>query len=337
MLPRPGESRATPHYAYADESGSGADRFCSVAVVSGPAEGIHHLRASIQQAYGGSPLTEWKDVNGDRKHSEAAWCMLRCAVETILQHPVRIDVLVWDKHDRRHRVPGRDDVANLARMYYRALIHAARQWSHPTWVITADEHTALPWERIADFVRQTRVVKRGAQLYLAIMDDRRTFQASVKTVKSSDELLVRVADLFAGLGRYLREQAAANYRAWHAWRDSVESRHLQLGLALPGLEGLSEPPLTGSARARFELVFRLNALVSSHRMGVSLETQGYFVTHRPWLPLNFWHYTPQHDRDRAPVKTSYTEVANSSTGTLAEMTGFQTIKRPRHVYSKHAR
>ena len=301
MLQRAGRSRGHPYYAYAHESGSGADRFCSVAVVSGPAEGIQHLRASIEQAFGSSPLTEWKDVTGDRRHSEAAWCMLRCAVEAILKQRVRVDVLVWDKHDRRHRVPGRDDVANLARMYYRALIHAARQWHHPTWVITADEHTALEWERIADFVRQTRVVKWGSQLYLAMMDDRRTFEASVQTVRSSDELLVRVADLFAGLGRYLRDQAA-NYQVWHAWRAGIQSHRLQLGLALPGLDDPSEPPLTGSAKARFELAFRFNELIASHRMGVSLETQGYFVTYRPSLPLNFWHYTPQHDQDRAPVK-----------------------------------
>ncbi|WP_324716668.1 hypothetical protein U7230_15160 [Carboxydochorda subterranea] len=227
--------------------------------------------------------------------------MLSCAVKAVLEHRVRVDVLVWDKHDRRHQVPGRDDVANLARMYYRVLIHAARQWGRPNWAVTADENTALDWEHIAGFVGRTRVVKLGPQLHLEMMHERRTFQASVKTVKSSDELLVRVADLFAGMGRYLREQAS-NYLAWHAWRAGTESRSLQLGLALPGLDDPSEPPLSSSAKARFELVHRLNELIASHRMPVSLETQGYFVTYRPSLPLNFWHYTPRHELDRAPVK-----------------------------------
>ena len=55
-------------------------------------------------------------------------------------------------------------------------------------------------------------------------------------------------------------------------------------------------------RVRFRVIAHLYQQCKSRRLGVSLSECGYFRTHDPRQPLNFWHYEPQHSRDRAPSK-----------------------------------
>jgi hypothetical protein len=61
-------------------------------------------------------------------------------------------------------------------------------------------------------------------------------------------------------------------------------------------------PLTNRDKARLPVILHLNRRSKSHRLGVSLSTHGYLRTPNPANPLNFWHYTPQHDEDRAPTR-----------------------------------
>ena len=42
-------------------------------------------------------------------------------IEQALQGALGEDVLTWDTEDSRHKIKGRDDIANLQRMYYRPL------------------------------------------------------------------------------------------------------------------------------------------------------------------------------------------------------------------------
>lgn len=53
---------------------------------------------------------------------------------------------------------------------------------------------------------------------------------------------------------------------------------------------------------RFEVMQHLDGQCKSKRLGVSLKTNKCFSTPNHENPINFWHYLPQHDSDRAPIR-----------------------------------
>ena len=105
---------------YSDASGSGADRFRSVAVVSGALQACLALSDRLQAIAAGETVrtVEWKFVTGDARVQRAAEQYVDVGVTCAHQGEIRVDVLTWDTYDSRHAVPGRDDTENLARMYY---------------------------------------------------------------------------------------------------------------------------------------------------------------------------------------------------------------------------
>ena len=56
---------------------------------------------------------------------------------------MRVDVLIWDMEDSRHKeVPDRDDKADFSRMYYH-LLHSVLKLRWPDgarWLICPDQH-----------------------------------------------------------------------------------------------------------------------------------------------------------------------------------------------------
>ena len=47
--------------------------------------------------------------------------MVDFAIKAVLEKSIRIDSLMWDIDDSRHKISGRDDTANLCRMYHHLL------------------------------------------------------------------------------------------------------------------------------------------------------------------------------------------------------------------------
>lgn len=96
---------------------------------------------------------KWKKVNG-AKERFAALKLCDFAVEYAYQGILRIDVLIWDTEDARHKVLLRDEIANLQRMYYHLFKNVLRlRWlSDAVWQLYPDEHTAMDWEIVQDFL-----------------------------------------------------------------------------------------------------------------------------------------------------------------------------------------
>lgn len=109
--------RSPSHCGFSDESHHTHGRYRGVGMVS-LAEADHaSLDAELANILTGCDLKEfkWKDLSSAR-HRFAALKMIEWTFPKLVQHTIRIDVLLWDTEDSRHKIRGRDDVANLSRM-----------------------------------------------------------------------------------------------------------------------------------------------------------------------------------------------------------------------------
>lgn len=285
--------------AFSDEKGHGEERYWGISVVSGPIRSLWNVRGQLRQVLhdsGDLDCLEWKDVNGDSRRQRAAKGYVQAAVSAACSGTLRIDTLIWDMQDTRHTIPGRDDMGNLARMYYHVLAHCGRMWTKPRWRIYPDSNSALDWHNIASYVSRAKVIKPKPYLLRLFAEDEECFEIiEVRMQDSVREPLVQLADIFVGMG-CLCAQKGHGVRQWM----QEELRRNQ-----PTLFPASSNHHHGSSRtekARFDLIGGFYSRCRANRLGVSLQTEGRLRTWEPRNPINFWFYEPQHQLDRAPKK-----------------------------------
>jgi len=291
-------NRALPedHWAFTDEKGSGRERYWGIGVVSGSASALSALRQDLSGALGKLESLEWKDINGDSQRQRAAQSYIETAVAAVCKGVLRVDVLMWDTHDSRHAVQGRDDSQNVGRMYYHVLTHCGRMCGQRRWRLYPDDGSCLDWEDIALYIRRTRVVRSKPYLISLFEEGGERFEIlEVSKQDSRKEPLVQLADIFVGMGCFSVDRSDKLKR----WTEE-QNRRSQLVL-LPELDHAHDAQ-SRSERARFELVAGLNGLCKATRLGVSLERRWHLWTPAPRAPINFWMYKPQHDSDKAPTR-----------------------------------
>jgi len=285
--------------AYSDESGFPAKRYHVISVVSGRREDMEILRCYLESVLqkGVSEL-KFEDVRGHRPKVKAAREFLRYTVKLAAKGKVRVDVLIWDTQDTRHSVVGRDDIANLHRMYYKVLVHVGRIWNQRDWHFYPDEGSNVDWAEIQKFLNKTRMVKRKPRLIALLETETQYFQLRhVNPRKSHDEPLIQLCDLFAGFAAFSREKG----EEYHKWVSAGKRR------AQPGLFEADDDLPESSSKAdivRFALLQEFDTLCKKHKLGVSVKTKGYLWTPDPKDPINFWNYEPQHEADKAPARPS---------------------------------
>ena len=228
--------------------------------------------------------------------------MLELTIRLASQGKLRADVLVWDTQDERHSVLGRDDIANLQRMYYHLFRNVLqRRWaSGSTWHLFPDENSALDWRTIHGFVDAAGCgLRPGGNLFeeggfsLRLARDFHIFQ--VHQSCSTETPLCQLADLFAGLGSY----SHSSYRKYENWL-IAQSGQLSLGLGV-GPEDIATR-LSKRDEERCLVIRHLDEECKSRKLGVGLRSSRGFITYDPSNPINFWLYQSQHPADTAPVR-----------------------------------
>lgn len=284
------------HVAYSDESYQAASRYRSVAVVTLSIADEPSVAQVLSEILRESGISEfkWGKLRQARERF-AALKMLDKTTEFALQEKLRVDVLIWDTHDSRHQIPGRDDVANLQRMYYHLFKNVLqRRWpSDSTWRLHPDENSALDWSTIQDFldaagsrIRIESGLFEGFRLRLV-----RDFSVlQIVEACSAETPLCQVADLFAGLGAF-SHTAYSKYEAW------LHSQSGQMSLF-----GNQECNVSSREQERFRVMRYLDDQCKKHKLYVGLQLSRGFKTYKPCYPLNFWFYEPQHPDDKAPVR-----------------------------------
>lgn len=286
------------HVALADESNWNTGRYRSICLVSMRAEYQSLLSTRVGQALAESGVKEfkWAKLRQARERF-AAEKVCRIAVEAASEGRIRIDVMTWDTEDSRHKIQGRDDIANFHRMFHHLAKNVFRtRWGTSCiWRLNPDEHASVDWTSVWDFLThagekleiQPRLETGGWRLSL-----KRDYAIEeVTEVSSTSEPLVQLADLFAGLAVFSR----VDFEGYIRWEAESGS---QMGL----FQSEPDTPLAKSAACRYPIVKELNGLCKARKLGVSLASSKGFRTPNPNNPLNFWWYQPQTDLDKAPVR-----------------------------------
>lgn len=121
----------------------------------------------------------------------------------------RVDVLIWDTHDSRHNVQGRDDQENLRRMYFQLINNIVGfRWTRKHfWYFYPDEMLCMKWDTLQDCVN-SRSIKldkliRGFEMFSEEVGFKTSKRVrEIKPCDSRDESLIQIADLFAGMAAY---------------------------------------------------------------------------------------------------------------------------------------
>jgi hypothetical protein len=295
-------SREATHVGFSDESNWNHGRFRSLGLVTTSVSSVTTFEAELRAKLDKSNVSEfeWKRLDG-AKERFAAQKLSTFAIDKARAGQLRVDVLVWDIEDSRHKIARRDDIANLERMYYHLFRNVLRmRWpDDAVWRLHPDEHTALNWETVEDCIENVsttvdvdRSLFTGGKFRIRL---RREFGLEeIQPVSSGKHPLLQLADLFAGLAVFSREK----FREYQMWNEAT-SQQKRLFDEADAAKGPSR-----RSEERFILLKKFDALCKQKRLGVSLKTKQGLWTPKPENPINFWLYEPQHPEDKAPQKRS---------------------------------
>jgi hypothetical protein len=289
------------HAAFSDESNWNKGRYRSVSLVTLRREHMEPLSNRVSELLTSCGVSEfkWEKLKQARDRF-AAEKLCKLAVEAACSGWIRIDTLLWDIEDKRHSVRGRDDVANLQRMYHHLMKVVLRdRWpDDSTWKLFPDEQDAVDWEQVGEILGHTGTTLTvnhdlftGGEFNLVLKTDFAIHE--VQPSSSRQVPLVQLADLFAGLSAFSRTE----YDTYE--RFIASPKHQE---TLPLFASLTEASFTNSQTERCRVLVEFNRLCKERKLGVSLKTKRGLYTHTSKPPITFWWWTPQHDLDRAPVK-----------------------------------
>ena len=218
------------HVGFSDESNWNTGRFRSLGLVTAPLEYLDGLARELRHLLEESDMAEfkWKKLDG-AKERFTAQKMCKCTVDKACAMQLRVDVLVWDIQDSRHSVHGRDDIANLQRMYYHLFRNVLRaRWPNDAvWRLYPDEHTAMDWETVKDCLDavSTRIELERSLLTGGDFRFRLKRDFGIEEItpgNSREHPLLQLADLFAGLAVFSRDK----YDGYQGWLSGLAKGYI---------------------------------------------------------------------------------------------------------------
>ena len=297
--------RAT-HVAFSDESHQNIGRFRGISLISLKKEHYKLISDRLQLLLKNKRITElkWNKLRNDKKRNVGIQFLTE-SINFAIQGLLRVDVLVWDIEDRRHKIRGRDDVANLQRMYYHIFknVLSTRWPDKSAWFLYPDENTAIDWDTVEDIldmvgtkVERYRNIFTKGKFKFRLREDFNIVEIS--PCDSKQEPLIQLCDLYVGMAIYSR-----NYYKRYRYYFQTYSPSRQMTLFNVGAE--NSVKLSNADKQRCQLILEFNKLCKSKKMGISLDSYEGLKTPDPKNPVNFWWYEPQHELDKAPLRQKH--------------------------------
>lgn len=294
------QSRHT-RVAFSDESSYNVGRFRSLAVVTVGRTDSDVLSRQVAALLRESGVAEvkWSEVRGARERLAAAKLLL-WAVDRACKGRLTLDTLVWDTHDDRHRVVGRDDIANLHRMYFRILNSVLTRPSSrgAVWLLKPDSNSAIDWDSVHDVLHNAALRPTEADLLSSLRlwkrASRRFFVETIQESDSRQTPLVQLADVTAGLAIYSHDR----FDAYDSWCHSeAATRQSSLDFAVS-----KSVTLSGADVERCRLLKTFDEHCKLRRLGVSLHSHRGLTSYPPDRGVRFWLYRRQRPTDLAPIR-----------------------------------
>lgn len=284
------------YIVFSDESYITAERFRSIAGFSFPFASCAAIRENLADILRSSDVSEfkWQKLKS-AKNRFCAQHLLDYVLENIKNLKIRVDVIIWDTQDERHRISKRDDNANFARMFFHLMKSLmTKRELNSKWHIFPDEKSEIDWRNIQDCL--TNVGKWKKYFENPFFGDSFSDQffgiVEFDQIQSKKEPCSQMADLFAGLAVFSKNK----YDKYNLW---ARQKSAQLSF----IEEPVDVKFTNREYYRFNILQDFIEGCRRNRFGVSMNTNGCLKTYNPKNPINFWHYTPQHELDKAPIKS----------------------------------
>lgn len=282
---------------YSDESGFAEDRFEAIGTVSGSTNAINGLRTQLSEILERHGLShcEYKEVSGGKRYNCAIDC-LQALHAFVVRGDIKVMVLVWDKHDSRHAIAGRDDHANMSIMYYRALKTTKRLWRDTTidTEFYPDELLKIDFGHIIRFIEGTRIRDKQQIQSLFGVEFRQMFPTilSHRECVSTTEPIIQLIDLVTGIVRLSYEEK----NEFDAWRIDGSGQIDMFG---------TRPPsnVTKKKTYKYQMIDAFDGMLKGNTMRVGLKSSDGFHSHQPSTGYFFWKYAPQHTEDKAPLRS----------------------------------
>lgn len=124
----------------------------------------------------------------------------------IFDFNLRADTITWDTHDSRHKIRGRDDIANYERMFFHLLNNSMkRRPKGSIWHIRPDVLGAIDWDTVRDCLYNVGKRREYRNSIFGEFFTEPYFRVvSFKEKHSHEEVLIQVPDLFSGLSVFSR-------------------------------------------------------------------------------------------------------------------------------------
>jgi len=295
MIQRP-ETRI----AFADDSHHNVGRYKAIGLITVVHNNLSGIRTDIGNLLRESGVTEfkWSKLRTARDRF-AALKIIDYVLQGVSDRGVHVDVLSWDIEDTRHRIHGRDDQANLQRMYYHLIKNTLlRRWPRCSWHIYLDENPLRGWNEVKTFINRAilRDVRNKTVLIRLEGDSVPAVNWPIEIIQpcdSKNEPLVQVADLFAGLSVYSR----GDFEYYQRWLNKHSNQE-----HLFASDEKDNVVLKPSDTERCRVLSDFDRRCKWAKLGVSLKSFRGLRTKNPRYPINFWWYEPQTDLDKAPLK-----------------------------------
>ena len=203
---------------------------------------------------------------------------------------VFIHTIIWDIQDSRYEIVGRDDNKNLSLMYYKLIKNFAKDKlkNGDYLTIYPDRNNAVDWSLIEEILPNDGVYNTKELSFCTVG----LSKVCIKESNTYENALIQIADIFAGMARTSYE----DYDNYEKWLNRGQQ-------SLFPNENLNNVELSGKDKHRFKIYEFVDKHSKRKSWSVSLKTNNGFYTFDKSKPLNFWFYRPQHDEDKAPLKT----------------------------------
>ena len=175
-----------------------------------------------------------------------------------------------------------------------------RRWpSDAIWQMHPDERTDMDWEELERCLGGIpRKLKGYSQSRLdEAVDASELGKPRVKPVKSSDQPLVQLADLFAGLAAFSWNRS----NEYDRWESKENGQSDMFDRQTDILRGMPSPGISISESYKARILHRFDGQWLRHNgNGIRHDYGEGLKTWNPAIPINFWLYAPQRDDDKAP-------------------------------------
>ncbi|OQB05880.1 MAG: hypothetical protein BWY18_00855 [Candidatus Cloacimonetes bacterium ADurb.Bin211] len=282
---------STSHIAFSDEAYWNIRRYRAIALITSSYEDYKILSAELENIIQSCNISElkWKNVSVKTGLK---------VINFVFNHldTLRIDVLIYDIEDSRHKnVKNRDEAENLQRLYYHLLHFVLKNcWQNDaTWNWYPDEHNCIKWVELYKFLSSS---SWSSDQDFFNMNNPVSFYNYYKIndivpCKSDEHPFIQLADFFAGMGAY-------SYQAFNIIKSEFDKEIDQIDL----FKNNKSYVLSNNQKNRIPLIKEVYKKALNLKFNLDFVNTSGLCSKPTKDPLNFWLYKPQSDKDKAPTK-----------------------------------